>query len=119
MENALDITLAVVLPLLATVLTTIAIPAAVAWLQANKVIKSAEQAKILQSALENAALTALARAGGAKTALGGAKTVPLDAAIAYMRTSVPDTLDKLHLDDGTIRDLVLPHVQKQIEAVRR
>ncbi len=119
MENALDITLAVVLPLLATILTTIAIPAAMAWLQANKVIKSEAQAKILQSALENAALTALARAGGAKTALGGAKTVPLDAAIDYVRMSVPETIDKLGLNDRAIRDLVLPHVQKQIEAVRR
>ena len=63
MENAIDITLAVVLPLLATVLTTIAIPAAIAWLKANNVIKDKARAKLPQSALENATLTAIARAG--------------------------------------------------------
>lgn len=119
MDQFTDILLAVVLPLLATVLTTIAIPAAMSWLQANNVVKSEAQAKLLQSALENAALTALARAGGAKTALGGAKTIPLDAAVEYVRTSVPETADRLGLNDGMIRDLVLPHVQKQIEIARR
>lgn len=119
MEQITDTILAVVLPLLSTVLITIAIPAAMAWMRANNVVKDEARAALLQSALENAALTALARAGGAKTALGGAKTIALDAAVDYMHTSVPDTLDKLGINDGAIRDLVLPHIQKQIEAARR
>lgn len=113
MQNAIDITLAIVLPVLGTVISIIAIPALIAWLQANKVIKDEAQAKILQSALQNAAQTAIARAGGvsASRAMTG---IALDSAVAYVKTSVPDAVRKLDLNDGLIRDLVMPHVQRAV-----
>ena len=117
MDNAIDITLAVVLPLLATVLTTIAIPAAIAWLKANNVIKDEARAKLLQSALENAALTAIARAGGART-LPAVTSDATGAAIAYVKGSVPDTVKKLGLSDTKIADLVVPHLQRQIDKAK-
>ena len=91
MDSILDITLAIALPLLATVLTTIAIPAAIAWLKANNVIKDEARAKLLQSALENAALTAIARAGGARV-IPAVTSDATGAAIAYVKSSVPDTV---------------------------
>ncbi|MEC5289360.1 MULTISPECIES: hypothetical protein [unclassified Aurantimonas] len=117
MNSMLDATLAIVLPLLGTVISIVAIPALISWLQANKVIKDEAQAKILQSALQNAAQTAIARAGGVsavRTVASGAKGVALDAAVAYVKTSVPDAVRKLELNDGLIRDLVMPHVQRAI-----
>ena len=116
MENAIDITLAVVLPLLATVLTTIAIPAAIAWLKANNVIKDEARAKLLQSALENAALTAIARAGGARV-VPALTSDATGAAVAYVKASVPDTVQQLGLSDTKIADLVVPHIQRQIDRV--
>ncbi|MCW7544927.1 hypothetical protein N7I30_14055 [Aurantimonas litoralis] len=116
MENAIDITLAVVLPLLATVLTTIAIPAAIAWLKASHVIKDEARAKLLQSALENAALTAIARAGGARV-MPAVTSDATGAAIAYVKASVPDTVKTLGLSDNKIADLVVPHIQRQIDRV--
>ena len=117
MENAIDITLAVVLPLLATVLTTIAIPAAIAWLKANNVIKDEARAKLLQSALENAALTAISRAGGSRT-MPAVTSDATGAAIAYVKSSVPDTVKTLGLSDSKIADLVVPHIQRQIDKVK-
>ena len=116
MENAIDITLAVMLPLLATALTTIAIPAAIAWLKANNVIKDEARAKLLQSALENAALTAIARAGGARV-IPAVTSDATGAAIAYVKASVPDTVRQLGLSDSKIADLVVPHIQRQIDRV--
>lgn len=118
MENAIDITLAVVLPLLATVLTTIAIPAAIAWLKANNVIKDEARAKLLQSALENAALTAIARAGGARV-MPAVTSDATGAAIAYVNASVPETVKHLGLSDSKIADLVIPHIQRQIDKATR
>ncbi|MFY0735600.1 hypothetical protein [Aurantimonas sp. NFXS3] len=117
MENAIDITLAVVLPLLATVLTTIAIPAAIAWLKANNVIKDEARAKLLQSALENAALTAIARAGGAPI-IPAVTSDATGAAIAYVKASVPDTVRQLGLSDSKIADLVVPHIQRQMDRAK-
>ncbi|MCC4298560.1 hypothetical protein [Aurantimonas coralicida] len=117
MENAIDITLAIVLPLLATVLTTIAIPAAIAWLKANNVIKDEARAKLLQSALENAALTAIARAGGARV-VPAVTSDAAGAAIAYVKASVPDTVKHLGLSDSQIAALVVPHIQRQIDKVK-
>jgi len=117
MNNAIDITLAVILPLLATVLTTIAIPAAIAWLKANNVIKDEARAKLLQSALENAALTAIARAGGSRT-MPAVTSDAAGAAVSYVKSSVPDTVKKLGLSDSKIADLVVPHMQRQIEKAK-
>ncbi|MCC4296281.1 hypothetical protein [Aurantimonas coralicida] len=118
MDAFIDIILAVVLPLLATVLTTIAIPAAIAWLKANNVIKDEARAKLLQSALENAALTAIARAGGARI-IPAVSSDATGAAIAYVKSSVPDTVQQLGLSDSKIADLVVPHIQRQIDRVTR
>lgn len=115
MEDALDILIAVVLPLLSTVLITIAIPALMAWLRANNVIKDEARAKLLQSALENAALTAIARAGGTR-AMPSVTSAATGAAISYVKASVPDTVSKLKLSDRQIADLVLPHLQKAVGA---
>lgn len=114
MEEIIDITLAVLLPLLATVLTTIAIPAAVGWLEKNKIVADEARMKILQSALENAAMTALARVSGSNVSSFDARTVATDAAVAYVRKSVPDAVRKLGLDNAMINDLVMPHIERAI-----
>lgn len=117
MDAFIDIILAVVLPLLAAVLTTIAIPAAISWLKANNVLKDEARAKLLQSALENAALTAIARAGGARS-MPTVTSAATGAAISYVKTSVPGTVKKLGLTDSKIGDLVVPHIQRQIDKSR-
>lgn len=100
----------ILLPLVATVLVTIAVPAALKWIEASGVVKDEARMRILQSALENAALTALKRAGAHPVeGLGGLGT---DAAIDYVRKSVPETVAKLGLDDGMIIDLVTPHLER-------
>jgi Tfp pilus assembly protein FimT len=115
MNTTLATLVEILLPLVLTIVSAILIPALMSWLQANKLVKDEAQAKILQSALENAAMTALIRAGGPSKVLGTAKGVALDAAVGYVRNSVPDAVKALALDEGRIRDLVLPHVQRAID----
>ena len=111
MEHVLDALL-----LFATILTGIAIPALVTWLRANNVLKDEAQARLLQSALANAADTAIARAGGRQ--VRSATEVSTGAAVEYVKASVPDTVSKLGLDDAKITDLVMPHIERAVSRAR-
>lgn len=57
----------------------------------------------LQSALQNAAIIAMAKAG-----VSGSST-PKAIAIDYVKQSVPDAVKKFGLDEGRILDLLEPH----------
>ncbi|SMD09929.1 hypothetical protein SAMN06297251_1278 [Fulvimarina manganoxydans] len=107
MEQVLD----ALLPLLATILTGIAIPALVAWLRANNVVKDEAQARLLQSALANAAETALARVGG-RSGDPSLSMAAREAALDYVKQSVPGTVRKLGLEDRDIVDLIMPHLSR-------
>ena len=117
-SNAMQATLDIALPLLGTVVTVIAIPALMAWLKANNIVTDKAQADLLQSALANAAQTAIARAGGA-TAMGVASRAQTDAAVAYVKASVPGTVAAKGLSDSAIADLAVPHIQRAIDAAAK
>ncbi|MAU95453.1 MAG: hypothetical protein CMP81_06135 [Fulvimarina sp.] len=113
MPEWLETTLSIVLPLLGTVVVSILIPALVQWMRTNGVLKDEAQARVLQSALANAAETAIAAAGG-KKATGSALTIPTAAAVEYVKQSVPGTVAAKGLSDAAINDLVVPHIERAL-----
>ncbi|WAJ29343.1 hypothetical protein [Antarcticirhabdus aurantiaca] len=114
MEALLKNALEIVLPLIATVVATIAVPALMAWLKRNNVVADEARAKILQSALENAAMAAIARTGNAASINGTLAAPAAKVAVDYVRSSVPDTVQKLGLENGRIIELVAPHIERAL-----
>lgn len=91
-----------VLSVLVGILVTAGIPAVFQWMKKLGLDVEARHRDALQSALQSAAMLALARAG----VKGG---VPFEA-VEYVRQSVPDAVRKFGLDDQKIVELIQPKV---------
>lgn len=91
-----------VLSVLVGILVTAGIPAVFRWMNKLGLDVEARHRDALQSALQNAAMLALARAG-----VKGA--IPFEA-VEYVRQSVPDAVRKFGLDDQKIIELIQPKV---------
>ncbi len=100
-ETYLEI-LAPVLSVLVGIFVTAGIPAVFQWMKKLGLDVEARHRDALQSALQNAAMLALARAG-----VKGA--IPFEA-VEYVRQSVPDAVRKFGLDDQKIIELIQPKV---------
>lgn len=91
-----------VLSVLVGILVTAGIPAVFRWMNKLGLDVEARHRDALQSALQSAAMLALARAG-----VKGA--IPFEA-VEYVRQSVPDAVHKFGLDDQKIIELIRPKV---------
>ena len=91
-----------VLSVLVGIIVTAGVPAIFQWLSKLGLDIEARHRDALQSALQNATMLALARAG-----LKGA--IPFEA-VEYVRQSVPDAVRKFGLDDQKIIELIQPKV---------
>ena len=91
-----------VLSVLVGIIVTAGVPAIFQWLRKLGLDIEARHRDALQSALQNAAMLALARAG-----VKGA--IPFEA-VEYVRQSVPDAVRKFGLDDQKIIELIQPKV---------
>jgi len=89
-----------------TIATPVAVGALVQFMKKLGVDIEAKNREALQSALENAATVAIARAGGP-----GAGAV-ISIATDYVRASVPDAIKKFGLDDKKLDKLLQPHIEK-------
>lgn len=81
----------------------------------------AKNREALQSALQNAAITAVSKATGSKTAnttLAENKAT-VDNAVDYVKQSVPDAIKKFKLDPQKIKKLLEPHLAKAVDTLKK
>lgn len=98
-----------VLQALLGILIPVGIAALFQWLKKLGLDVEARHRDALQSALTNAAMLALARAGG--------RSAPAtQVAVDYVKRNVPDAVRKFGLDDGRIAELVAPKLEAAVRS---
>lgn len=100
----------------ATIAISIAVPAVVGvgakFLQKLGVDIDAKNREALQSALQNAAMVAVSRAGTLPT-------FPTAIAVDYVKSSVPGAIKRFDLDQQKIEKLLEPHIAKAVNEVEK
>ncbi len=107
---------AALLPQIASAAVTLLVPLIVALIvkqfQKLGIDIEAKNREALQSALHNAAITAVSRAGIDKNGVSAT-------AVDYVKSSVPDAIKKFGLDRDKIKKLLEPHLAKAVNTVEK
>lgn len=108
-----------ILTLVVTVTVPIIGAAAVRLFSKMGIDIEARHREALQSALRNGALLAIEKATGVPRKATDNTSKPsivpdIQAGVEYVQKSVPDALNKFDLGPTRIKEMILPHIQKEL-----